>query len=411
MKSVTINGERLWQSLMDMAKIGATEKGGCCRLALTELDKEARDLFVQWCEAAGCSITVDQMGNIFARRPGHNNDLPPIMTGSHLDTQPTGGRFDGVFGVLAGVEILRTLQDHKIETTAPIEVSVWTNEEGSRFAPAMMGSGVVAGRFTLEEILAKTDIDGKVLGDELRRIGYAGDVPAEARPIGAFFEAHIEQGPYLEAEGKTIGVVNKGQGQRWYDVTISGRESHAGTTPMPLRSDALTAAAKLVSEVERIANANQPHACGTVGFMQIHPNSRNTIPGRVTMSVDLRHPEDPILSKMDGELKRFCEQLSGADGVELKLDPIWYYAPVIFSDECIKAVREGALAHGYSHMDIFAGAGHDACYIADIAPASMIFIPCEDGISHNEIENAERTDLVAGCNVLLSAMIERANAG
>ncbi len=410
MKNITINGDRLWQSLMTMAKIGATEKGGCCRLTLTDLDKEARDLFVRWCEEAGCTVTVDQVGNIFARRPGRNNDLPPIMTGSHLDTQPTGGKFDGVFGVLAGLEVLRTLQDHNIETKAPIEVSVWSNEEGSRFAPAMMGSGVVAGRFSLEEILAKTDIDGKIFGEELKRIGYAGELPARQRPIGAFFETHIEQGPYLEAEKKTIGVVNKGQGQRWYDVTITGRESHAGTTPMPLRHDALAAAAKLINEVERIANDNQPHACGTVGFLQVHPNSRNTIPGQITLSVDLRHPDDALLSKLDEELKVYCKHLPAEAAVEVKLEPIWYYAPVIFSEQCINAVREGAKAHGYSQMDIFAGAGHDACYIADFAPASMIFIPCEDGISHNEIENAEAADIIAGGNVLLSAMLERADA-
>lgn len=410
MENVAINGDRLWQSLMEMAKIGATQKGGCRRLALTDLDKEARDLFVHWCEDAGCTITVDQVGNIFARRAGRNNQLPPIMTGSHLDTQPTGGKFDGVFGVMAGLEVLRTLQDYNIETEAPVEVSVWTNEEGSRFAPAMMGSGVVAGRFTLEEILAKKDIDGKVFGDELKRIGYAGECSAGQKPIGAFFEAHIEQGPYLEAERKTIGVVNKGQGQRWYDVTITGCESHAGTTPMPLRSDALAAAAKLITEVEAIANTNQPNACGTVGFMQVHPNSRNTIPGQVILSVDLRHPDDAILSQMDKALKAFCDCLSIEAGIKLVLDPIWYYAPVIFSQECISAVREGALAHGYSHMDIFAGAGHDACYIADFAPASMIFIPCEDGISHNEIENVTPSDVFAGCNVLLSAMLARANA-
>jgi N-carbamoyl-L-amino-acid hydrolase len=410
MKNPIVNGDRLLQSLMEMAKIGATEKGGCCRLTLTDLDKQARDLFVHWCKDIGCTVTIDQVGNIFARRPGRNNELPAIITGSHLDTQPTGGKFDGVYGVLAGLEVLRTLQDHNIETKAPVEVSVWTNEEGSRFAPAMMGSGVVAGRFTLEEILEKTDIDGKLFGEELKRIGYAGEVPAKQRPVGAFFELHIEQGPYLESEGKTIGVVNRGQGQRWYDVTITGRESHAGTTPMPLRRDALAAAAKLINEVERIANANQPHACGTVGFMQVYPNSRNTIPGQITMSVDLRHPDDVLLSKMDLELKDFCEKLSARIGLELTLDPIWYYAPVIFSEQCINAVREGALVHGYSHMDIFAGAGHDACYIADFAPASMVFIPCENGISHNEIENAAPADIVAGCNVLLSAMLKLANA-
>ncbi len=409
MKDVSVNGNRLWQSLMDMGRIGGTEKGGCCRLTLTHLDKEARDLFVRWCEEAGCTVSVDEVGNIFARRSGRNNDLPPIMTGSHLDTQPTGGKFDGVFGALAGVEVLRTLQDHNIETEAPVEMVVWTNEEGARFAPAMMGSGVFAGRLSLEEILAKVDVEGKIFGDELKRIGYAGQLPARARPIGAFFEAHIEQGPYLEHENKTIGVVTKGQGQRWYDIVITGFESHAGTTPMPLRRDALVAAARLIAQVELIARENQPHACGTVGFLQVHPNSRNTIPGKVTLSVDLRHPEDAILSKMDEELKTFCEKLNG-DAWTVEVDPFWYYAPFPFDEECIKVIREGAQHHGYSHMDIFAGAGHDACYIADIAPTGMIFVPCEKGISHNEIESAKLSDLAAGCNVLLWAMLSRAGA-
>ena len=407
---LTINGDRLWQSLMEMAKIGATAKGGCCRLTLTDLDKQARDLYVTWCKELGCTVTVDEMGNIFARRPGRNNDLPPIMTGSHLDTQPTGGKYDGVFGVLAGLEVMRTLHENNIVTEAPIEISVWTNEEGSRFAPAMMGSGVVAGRFTLEELLVKTDAEGKTFGDELKRIGYAGTAPAKARPIGAFFEAHIEQGPYMEAEGKVIGVVTMGQGQRWYDVTLTGQECHAGTTPMPLRSDALVEAAKLVQAVETIAMNNQPHACGTVGFLQVYPNSRNVIPGTVTMSIDLRHPDDTILSKMDAEIKAVCAELDSGSRVSVDLKPIWYYAPVLFAEKCINAVREGARAHGYSSMDICAGAGHDACYIADIAPASMIFIPCEKGISHNELEKAEPEHLSAGCNVLLWAMLERANA-
>jgi N-carbamoyl-L-amino-acid hydrolase len=407
MSTLHINEERLWSSLMEMAQFGATEKGGCARLALTDLDKQARELFIQWCEAAGCTVSVDQVGNIFARRPGRNNELPAVGTGSHLDTQPTGGKFDGVFGVLAGLEVLRTLQDHNIETEAPVEVSVWTNEEGSRFAPAMMGSGVVSGRLDLQTVLATEDIHGVSVGDELKRIGFDGAVPASGRTYTAFFETHIEQGPYLENEGKTIGIVTKGQGQRWYDVVITGRESHAGTTPMHLRKDALAAASSLVLEVQKIANNHQP-ACGTVGFMQVFPNSRNTIPGQITMGVDLRHPDDDVLSKMDTELGAYLAELPQMADVEIAVDPYWYYAPVDFDAGCIAAVRAGAEAHGYSNMEIFAGAGHDACYVADFAPTSMIFTPCKDGISHNEIESTKKEECTAGCNVLLYAMMQKA---
>ena len=407
MSDLKINEERLWSSLMEMAQFGLTEKGGCARLTLTDLDKQARELFIQWCEAAGCTVTVDQIGNIFALRPGKNMDLPPVGTGSHLDTQPTGGKFDGVFGVLSGVEVLRTLQDNNIDTEAPIEVSVWTNEEGSRFAPAMMGSGVVSGRLDLDTILAVKDIDGVTVGDELERIGFAGDVPATGRAYTAFFETHIEQGPYLENEDKIIGVVTRGQGQRWYDVIITGRESHAGTTPMHLRKDALTAASQLVLEVQRIANAHKP-GCGTVGFMQVFPNSRNTIPGKISMGVDLRHPEDEVLTQMDAELKAYLNALPEAADVEVELDPYWYYAPVDFNSDCIEAVRAGAESNGFDYMEIIAGAGHDACYVADFAPTSMIFTPCKDGISHNELESTTTEECAAGCNVLLQAMLKMA---
>ena len=407
MSTLKINQERLWNSLMEMAVFGATEKGGCARLTLTDLDKQARELFIQWCKDAGCTISVDQIGNIFATRPGKNMGLPAVGTGSHLDTQPTGGKFDGVFGVLSGVEVLRTLQDNNIETEAPIEVSVWTNEEGSRFAPAMMGSGVVSGRLDLDTILATEDIDGIKVGDELKRIGFAGDVPASGRAYTAFFETHIEQGPYLENEEKIIGVVTRGQGQRWYDVTITGRESHAGTTPMHLRKDALAAASELVLAVQKLANAHKP-GCGTVGFMEVFPNSRNTIPGRITMGVDLRHPDDDMLSKMDAALKVCLAELETTADVSIELDPYWYYAPVDFNTECIEAVREGAESHGFDYMEIIAGAGHDACYVNDFAPTSMIFTPCKDGISHNEIESTTTEECAAGCNVLLHAMLKMA---
>ena len=403
-----INSERLWQSLMQMAEIGATDKGGCCRLTLTDLDKQGRDLFVSWCKEAGCTISIDEVGNIYARRAGKNNDIPPVMTGSHLDTQPTGGKFDGVYGVLSGVEVLRTLQENKIETEAPIEVCVWTNEEGTRFAPAMMGSGTMVGKFTVEETLNKVDVDGLRFGDELKRIGYAGDVKAAPLKIDAFHETHIEQGPYMESEKKQIGIVRGGQGQRWYDVKITGRESHAGPTPMHLRKDAMVYAAKITSAVNEIANAHLPFACGTVGYLKVFPNSRNTIPGRVDMTIDFRHPENEKLSSMDEAIKKIVTEINDEGAVEVELNDFWHYPAVHFAKECQDAVREGAAKFNYSTMEIVSGAAHDACYIADIAPTGMIFIPCENGISHNEVENIEPEQAEAGCNVLLHAMISRA---
>ncbi|GAB3102814.1 Zn-dependent hydrolase [Aestuariicella hydrocarbonica] len=399
-----VSGERLWQSLMEMGKIGATEKGGCNRLALTQLDKQARDLFCQWCEAVGCTISVDKMGNIFARREGLDNSLGAVCTGSHLDTQPTGGKFDGVFGVLSGVEVLRTLHDLNIQTRAPIEVSVWTNEEGSRFQPAMQGSGVYVGRFNLEEEWAKTDVDGHTVKQALEDIGYLGDQEIGSRHIQAFFEAHIEQGPILEDEDKQIGVVRLGQGIRWYNVTVTGRESHAGSTPMHLRADALASAANIIAYIEDIAQAHKPNGLATTGFMQVYPNSRNTIPGTVTFSVDLRNPDAEVLASMDQMFNEYCEQIATQRQVNVEVDHFWYFAPVTFSAS--DNVKVAAQKLGYSHMDIFAGAGHDACYMADIVPSGMVFTPCKDGISHNEIEFTTPEQCEAGCNVLLHAMLE-----
>ncbi|MBY4677017.1 Zn-dependent hydrolase [Marinobacterium arenosum] len=402
MDNLRVNGERLWQSLMEMAQIGATEKGGCNRLALTDLDRQARDLFVSWCQQAGCTISVDKIGNIFARRPGRNDDLPAVGTGSHLDTQPTGGKFDGVFGVLAGVEVLRTLHENNIETEAPLEFSVWTNEEGSRFQPAMQGSGVYVGRFDLETEWNKTDVNGIRLKDELERIGYLGDEEPGSRNVGAFFEAHIEQGPILEDEDKTIGVVRLGQGIRWYNIKVRGRESHSGTTPMHLRKDSMVASAAVVSEIENIAHRH-PNGLGTVGFMQVYPNSRNTIPGEITFSADLRNPDPQVLQTMHDQLVAFCDQLAGQRGLEIEVDHFWYFAPVEFNaSDDVKAAAE---ALGYSHMDIYAGAGHDACYMADLVPTGMVFTPCENGISHNEVENTRPEQCEAGANVLLHAML------
>ena len=410
MTNLRIDGQRLWDSLMEMARIGATEKGGVCRLALTDVDREGRDLFVKWCEEAGCTVTVDKMGNIFARRPGRDDSLPPVVIGSHLDSQPTGGKFDGAYGVLAGLEVIRALNDAGYQTAAPIEAASWTNEEGSRFAPAMVASGVFAGTFDLEYGLGRADLDGKTMGEELDRIGYAGDTEVGGRPLAAHFEAHIEQGPILEDEGMTIGVVTDVQGQRWYEATITGRESHAGPTPMPVRKDALLGASRIVDAVNRVGLAHPPVACATVGLMQVFPNSRNVIPGRVFLTIDLRHPDDAVLAAMDRELRAEAERITADIGLDMDLEQIWYSPPVVFDAACVSAVRAAAEAQGFTHRDIVSGAGHDSCYIARVAPTAMVFIPCKDGISHNEIESATKEDLAAGCQVLLQAAVERANA-
>ncbi|HHH31195.1 MAG TPA: Zn-dependent hydrolase [Polyangiaceae bacterium] len=404
---VKINGQRLWDSLMEMAKIGATDKGGVCRLALTDVDKAARDLFVTWCKDAGCTVTVDKMGNIFGRREGKKPDSPPVMTGSHIDSQPTGGKFDGIYGVLSGLEVIRALNDAGVETQAPIEVAAWTNEEGSRFAPAMVASGVFAGVFDLEYGLSRADLDGKTMGEELERIGYAGDQPM-GKPVKAFFEAHIEQGPILEDEGKTIGVVTDAQGQRWYECEFTGQEAHAGPTPMKTRRDALVGAARVVDAVNEVGLEHSPLACATVGLLQVFPNSRNTIPGRVFFTIDLRHPDDDTLSTMDKKVRAAIAKVAEELKLETKLEEIWYSPPVHFDPECVAAVRKAAEAHGMSHRDIVSGAGHDACYISRVAPTSMVFIPCENGISHNEVENTTPEFVAAGCQVLLDAMLERA---
>ncbi|WP_372874803.1 Zn-dependent hydrolase [Pseudomonas sp.] len=400
-----IDGERLWQSLMELAKLGATVKGGVCRLALTDLDRQARDLFVRWCEEAGCTVTVDAVGNIFARRPGRNSELPPVMTGSHIDTQPTGGKFDGCFGVLAGLEVLRTLNDLGVQTEAPLEVVVWTNEEGSRFAPCMMGSGVFAEKFTLQETLAKRDAEGVTVGEALNAIGYAGSRAVSGHAVGAYFEAHIEQGPILEDQRKTIGVVLGALGQKWFDLSLKGVEAHAGPTPMHLRKDALVGAAAVVAAVNRVALEHQPHACGTVGCLQAYPGSRNVIPGEVRMTLDFRHLEPARLDSMIEEVRGVIDATCAQHGLSFELTPTADFPPLYFEPGCVEAVRGAAQGLGLSHMDIVSGAGHDAIFLAELGPAGMIFVPCEGGISHNEIENAAPADLAAGCAVLLRAML------
>ncbi|MDR7270155.1 N-carbamoyl-L-amino-acid hydrolase [Pelomonas saccharophila] len=400
-----VNGQRLWDSLMELAQIGATDKGGVCRLTLTDLDKQGRDLVTRWAREAGMTVTIDRIGNGFMRRPGRNNSLPPIMTGSHIDTQPTGGKFDGNYGVLAGIEVVRTLNDHGIETEAPIEVAFWTNEEGSRFVPVMMGSGVFAKAFTLEHAYAATDTEGKTVKGELERIGYIGSQVPGDHPIGAYFETHIEQGPVLEDHDKTIGVVTGVLGIRWYDCVVTGMEAHAGPTPMALRKDALQVATKLMQEVVACAHRHPPHGRGTVGMVQVHPNSRNVIPGRVKFSIDLRNATDALCEAMDADIRAVAAKLSADSGLPIEITPVSAYPAQPFHADCIAAVQKAADALGYSNMRAVSGAGHDAVYMARLAPAGMIFIPCKDGISHNEIEDAKPEHIEAGCNVLLQAML------
>lgn len=403
-----VNGERLWDALMELAKIGATPKGGVCRLTLTDLDRQGRDLLVSWGRTAGLSVAVDNIGNVFMRRPGRNNTLPPIVAGSHIDTQPTGGKFDGNFGVLAALEVIRTLNDQKIETEAPVEVVSWTNEEGSRFVPVMMGSGVFAGVFPLEYAYAATDVDGKTVKDELVKIGYVGPQTPGDHPIGAYFEAHIEQGPILEDQDTDIGVVQAVLGIRWYDCVVTGMESHAGPTPMAMRKDALQVSTRIMQEVINIADRFSPHGRGTVGMVQVHPNSRNVVPGSVKFSIDFRNIDDVSVAQMDEALKAYIERLMTDTGLDIQLTQVSDYPAAPFHPECKDAVRRAAQALGYSHRDIVSGAGHDAVYMSMLAPTGMIFIPCKDGISHNEIEYSSPEQVTAGANVLLHAVLETA---
>jgi N-carbamoyl-L-amino-acid hydrolase len=404
--NIAVNGERMWATIIETAQIGATPKGGICRLTLTDLDRQVRNWFRSACEAAGCTVAVDDMGNIFARRPGRDPSLPPIAIGSHLDTQPTGGKYDGVIGVLAGLEVLRTLQDQGYETNAPIEVIDWTNEEGSRFAPAMLSSGVFAGVFDTDYAYAREDREGHQFGEELTRIGYKGEIPCGSHTLGAHFELHIEQGPILEAEAKTIGVVTGVQGMRWYEVTVTGMEGHAGATPMQLRRDALVGASRMVAAVNDIGWNHAPDAVATVGLLETRPNSRNVVPGSVFFAIDLRHPSDEVVAAMEAETRQKLEQIAAGAGLDITMTCVWDSPAVRFDADCIAAVSRAAEAAGYGSREIVSGAGHDSAYIARVAPTSMVFVPCEKGLSHNEAEHAEKSDVVAGANVLLRAVLE-----
>jgi N-carbamoyl-L-amino-acid hydrolase len=400
-----IDPDRLWDTIMETARIGATDKGGIRRLTLTDLDREVRDWFRAACEQAGCTVAVDDMGNMFARRPGRNPSLAPIAIGSHLDTQPTGGRFDGVIGVLAGLEVVRTLNDLGIETEAPIEVVNWTNEEGSRFAPAMLCSGVFAGVFDRAFADGRTDREGKQFGDELERIGYRGAEPCGARTFGAHFELHIEQGPILEAEERTIGIVTGVQGMRWFEVNVTGNESHAGSTPMGLRHDALLAASRMVAAVNAVALAHAPDAVGTVGLIESRPNSRNVIPGAVFFTIDFRHPDDAVVAAMEEAVRRDIDLIAGDGRVHAAVERIWDSPAVRFDEGCVAVVAEAAEALALPARRIVSGAGHDSAYIARVAPTTMVFVPCAGGLSHNEAESAEKPHVAAGADVLLRAVL------
>ncbi len=407
--NLRIDPARLWDSHMDMAKIGPGVAGGNNRQTLTDEDREGRDLFRQWCEAAGMTVTVDKIGNMFARRPGRNNDLPPVMMGSHLDTQPTGGRFDGVFGVLAGLEVVRSLNDLGMETEAPLEVVNWTNEEGGRFPPPMVGSAVFAGQMPLEKALDIQDLEGARFGDELKRIGFEGDQPLGRRPIGAYFECHIEQGPILEAEEKSVGVVTGVQAMRWYEVTVTGRESHAGTTPPGNRRCALTAASRIVLALDEIMQRRGVDGRCTVGVLEVKPGSPNVIPGEVFFTVDIRNPTVSELDVMDQEFRDAVAAVTADGTMQVEVTETWLSPPVLFDPGCVAAVRHGAETAGHAWRDIMSGAGHDAVHVSKIAPTAMIFVPCKDGISHNEAEYSAPEHLAAGCDVLLRAVLEYAN--
>ncbi|SEW26838.1 N-carbamoyl-L-amino-acid hydrolase [Aliiroseovarius sediminilitoris] len=406
--NLRIDPDRLWDSLMEMAKIGPGVAGGNNRQTLTDEDAEGRTLFQRWCEEAGCTMGVDTMGNMFATRPGEDPDALPVYMGSHLDTQPTGGKYDGVLGVLGGLEAIRTLNDMGVKTKHPIVLTNWTNEEGTRFAPAMLASGVFAGKHTQDWAYAREDAEGKKFGDELKRIGWVGDEEVGARKMHAMFELHIEQGPILEAEGKDIGVVTHGQGLRWIECTVTGKESHTGSTPMAMRKNAGRGLALVTELVHEIAMANQPNAVGAIGHIDVYPNSRNIIPGKVVFTVDMRTHLLDKLNAMVAEVMERAPKLCEDIGVNFSCEIVGQFDPPAFDEKCVDAVRGAAKDLGYSHMDIVSGAGHDACWINDVAPTAMIMCPCVDGLSHNEAEDISKQWAQAGADVLLHAVLETA---
>ena len=407
-ENLKINGDRLWNSLMEMAKIGPGVAGGNNRQTVTDEDGEGRHLFQSWCTAAGMTMGLDQMGNMFAHRAGTDADALPVYVGSHLDTQPTGGKYDGVLGVLSGLEIIRTLNDLNIQTKHPIVVTNFTNEEGTRYAPALLSSGVFVGIHTKEWAYEREDANGLKFGAELERIGWKGDEEVGARKMHAFFELHIEQGPILEAEAMEVGVVTHGQGLSWTQVTITGRESHTGSTPMPMRKNAGLGMARVLELVDEIAWSHKPHAVGAAGHIDVYPNSRNVIPGKVVFTIDFRSPELAIIEDMNARLRQGAQKICDEMGLEVTFEKVGGFDPVEFDAGCVSAVRNAAERLGYSHRDLISGAGHDACLINRVAPTAMVMCPCVDGLSHNEAEEISKDWAVAGTDVLLHAVLETA---
>ena len=407
-KNFRVNGDRLWESIMEMAKIGPGVAGGNNRQTLTDDDAKGRELFKSWCEKEGLAMGLDTMGNMFARREGTDPNALPVMVGSHLDTQPTGGKYDGVLGVLGGLEIIRTLNDLDIKTKHPIEIVNWTNEEGTRFAPPMLSSGVFASMHTEEWAYNREDSEGKKFGDELKRIGWRGEEPVGERKLHAFYELHIEQGPILEDENVDIGVVTHGQGLNWLQVTLVGKESHTGSTPMPKRVNAGLGMARITQLVDEIALSHAPHAVGAIGHIDVYPNSRNIIPGKVVFTVDFRHPNKEVIQDMEDRMRKGSADIAEKIGLSMDVEKVGNFDPVEFDKDCVEKVRDAAKTLGYSHMNIVSGAGHDACWINRVAPTAMIMCPCVDGLSHNEAEEITKEWSTAGADVLFHAVVNTA---
>ena len=407
-ENLRINADRLWDSIHEMAEIGPGVAGGNNRQTLTDEDGEGRRLFRKWCEEAGLAMGVDRMGTMFAMREGADPEALPVYVGSHLDTQPTGGRYDGVLGVLGGLEVIRTLNDLGIRTKHPIVVTNWTNEEGTRFAPAMLASGVFAGVHDLDWAYARQDARGLRFGDELERIGWKGDEEVGARKIKAFFELHIEQGPILEDEGIDIGVVTHGQGLWWLQVTLTGKDAHTGSTPMPKRRNAGLGMARITELVHEVAMDYQPEAVGAIGHMEVHPNSRNVIPGKVVFTIDIRSPNEEVLNEMRARIEDGIATICDAFDIGFEVEAVGHFDPVTFDEGCVTAIRSAAERLGYSHRDIVSGAGHDACWINRVAPTAMVMCPCVDGLSHNEAEEISKEWAAAGADVLFHAVVETA---
>jgi N-carbamoyl-L-amino-acid hydrolase len=404
-----IDGARLWDSLMAMARIGGTPGGGVRRLALSEEDRRGRDVFAAHCAAAGLTVRVDAMGNMFARRPGRDPARLPVLFGSHLDSQPSGGKFDGALGVIAGLEVMRTIQDLGIVTEAPLELVNWTDEEGSRFGRSLMGSAVWAGLLEQAEVEMFADADGQTVGQSLDAIGYRGPEPARVFPADAYFELHIEQGPILEKAETQIGIVTGAQAMVFYEAVTRGQDSHAGTTPPSARRDALVCAARIIDLVDRMMRARGEDGRGTVGRLHVIPNSHNVIPGEVRFSVEFRHPSDTEMARLEAQFPREAGFIARDCGVALEITPLLRIAAQPFDPDCIDLVRASAARLGFSAREIVSGAGHDAVSVARHIPTAMIFVPCKDGLSHNEAESILPEQAEAGCQVLLDAVIARAN--